>query len=256
MKRISEAYLLTPESSRSIERYGSLAGPVSLKGIATYLPKGSFVVVRPHPESPWPEVAGVIEMLWGRVVNAPIALWPDCVGRHGAVAFAAAARLLGVRIVIWRYDPPADSIRKASTDLTDWPQTVLRWVRSRGATVPPEQGVLLERLAESSGHYRTFSQLAAVGGPAQTQWRRRFQAAGLGSPGRWHAVLRAVRIAVAIQAEPEKPIAEFAETFGFSGASALSDRLNDVIGARPVFLRGHLGGLWMLADAVKRSGIM
>lgn len=257
MDSLQQLYTLTPSNQGpDRETYGDFVGPVAVDRLAMYLPKGSLVAVRPYPGSRWQPVAAAIEVAANRVVNSAVVLWPDCIGRRAAIRFAVLAGLLGIRTVVWQRAPPTGTLREQLTDPTDWPAAMLGWVRSRGVNVPAEITAILEILARHAPQYRTLSALAAEHGLSTRRCRRAFAVAGLATPGRWHAMLRAVGIALKIQRAPERRIADFAREFGFSGPTALSDRLNEVIGARPAFIRRRLGGQWMLADAAKRLKVL
>lgn len=250
-------YILAPQPRGSAPTaYGVFDGPVELERLPSHLPKGGLVAIRPHPRSGPVDLAEAIEAAAARVTNAGLVLWPDCVGRRRAVELAACTRRLGIRAVVWTAAPSTGALRAQLTDPTDWPEAVVSWVRRRGAGVSPETAALLQRLADHAGGYRALVDLAAEHGPADWRWRRLFKADGIGPVGRWHAVLRAARLGLEIQRNPSLTVAELAYRSGFSASTALSDRLNHVVGARPGYIRNRLGWQWMLADAARRAKIL
>jgi hypothetical protein len=249
-------YTLLPEEHPPDERYGAFAGPLTLPEVPTHLPRGALVAVRPRHGDEWNDIATAIDTTASRVVNASVVLWPDCVGRRRSVRLAALARLMGVRAVVWDGAPLTAMLRYDLTDPTDWPREAVLWVRRRGAPLDPSSAHLLEALAQQSAALRTLAAIIAGHGLGERAWRRLFVRAGLGMPGPWHAALRAVGIGIQVQRYPEQTLAQFAYQFGFSSGSSLSDRLHDVIGARPEFIRTRVGAAWMLADATRRLGIM
>ena len=248
-------YLLSPAGSKEDAAYGELRGPVRPRDLPSHLPPGSLVAVRPHPAGVWIDCQSCIETTQRRLANAALALWPDLIGHGRAVDFAGKARLHGIRCIVWNARPDRERIREQLTDPADWPRMVAIWFRYRGVLLRPQIESLLEAMAAGALAHADVHGLAAQHGPPARRLSRNFRAAGLDGVGSWFSVLRVTRIGMEIQRRPKDSIESIALRTGYSTLSALSRRCYDDLGARPTFLRQHLGWQWMLAAALRRSGI-
>lgn len=252
-----QVYALQPHYAATDDgTYGVLGDPMAPARLPTRLSRGSVVVLRPSADGAWTELAGTMEAVATRVSNSTFALWPDHLAQRTAVQYAARARLLGIRAIIWTHRPLTSTLRAELTDPVDWPTTVVHWVRRRKGGLRADAASLLHILARHATEHRRLKALTVGYQLSNTQWKTVFEANGLGSPAVWHSALRVVGIALAIQRNPGTRLSELAFEIGLSGAGALADRVTDVVGASPSFIRKHLGGAWMLADAVKGLKLM
>lgn len=250
-------YLIEPAHPESNSHgFGLARGPFSRELLPPYLQRGSLIVIRPTPHSEWSDLDEAIEQAGRRFVNGAMVLWPDCVGRRRAVELAARAGPKGVQAIIWQSDPPTPALRRALTELSDWPALVLRWLRWRGILPSAQVREILEFLAGPGSCQRNIAHVAAAYGSSRRSWYDIFKRANLSPPNKWHTAFRAVRMAMVLQRDPKVPLHRVAFEHGFSSGAVLSDRLYDVIGARPSMIRCRLGGLWVLADALRRQGIL
>jgi hypothetical protein len=244
-------FFLTPPSPREpVDGHRKASGPVPQDQLPRYVPPGVMIVIRPCPGSTFSDVALIIESVAQRVVNAPILLWPDCIGRRRGVDFASRAWPLGVRCVVWTAEVDGDQLRERLADTFDWSSAVILWVQRRRVIIPPEAAALIRVIADHALNHRRFAELAIAAGPAKRTWYATFAAAGLSPPGHWFRALRGVRIALALQQNPRARVIDLALQFGFSSANVMSDRLHAVVGARPSLIRVRLGWEWMLATAL------
>lgn len=257
MPRAATLHVLKPDAEGPrTGRYGEFDGALVLDDVPRYLPKGSLVGIRPLPTAGWAATAEVIEATADRVVNAPLALWADLVGRRTSLQFAANAGLIGIRVVTHARSPAVEELRAALTDPVGWTKLVVAWISRRHGGLATDVAMLLEPMVAQAPRHSTVQAMADRLGPAPWKWSRVFSAAGLGPVGSWHRVLRAMGIALEVQRNPTTRVAVVAHHYGYSGSSALSDRLAVAIGARPTYIRAHLGWEWMLADALRRAQIM
>jgi hypothetical protein len=233
--------------------YGRLGDSITADQLTAYLPRGAIVAIRLLPDSAWPEVAAVVRQAAGRVVNAPVVLWTELLGRRRTVTFANRARQLPAAAVIAADVRSVSVLRSILTDPWVWPEQVVAWTEARVTSISPEARLLLHLLAEFASRYPTARALMADHGPVERQWRRAFLRSGLGSVGPWHAVLRSVAIGLELQRGPAESMPEFAFRFGYADPKNLRQRLRDVIGAGPPEIRTHLGGHWMLAEGLRRQ---
>jgi hypothetical protein len=90
-------YMLQPESDLDSARYGNFVGPTQLVDLPSRLSRGSQSADRPDASDRLHHVTEMIEAVAPQVVNAPIVLWPDRVGRRTAAQMASVARVFGVR---------------------------------------------------------------------------------------------------------------------------------------------------------------
>ena len=248
-------YVLTPSAEPHGLAYGTFEAAASIVELSSWLAPGSIVALRPHPATSWSDLANRIEMVQRRLFNAPLALWPDCVGHERAVEFAGKARQFGVRCVVWHSAPDRERIRRQLADPADWSRMVVVWVRHRYAEVPPAVERLLEDLAEDAFARARVGRFAARDGLQMRRWNRSLRTSGLAPVGTWYSALRVTRIGIEIQRYPESSIESIALRVGYSALSALSRRFDEQLGAPPTFIRQRLGWQWMFASALRRSGV-
>lgn len=234
--------------------YHKLDRPIA-QGMHAVVPRGTVLVLRIDPRDGWDTIGTWIELLGRTVANAPLALCTDALDTCRAAEYGVRAGLAGVRAVLTDASPPVDALRRQLTDLTTWPTAVALWFRAHGTGPSIAVSDLLGQLAAHVVEHRALSDLAAAHGPPVWTWRRRFAAARLGSAPVWFHALRMTTVAMALQREPLCRLYQIATNAGFSSAAALSDRCWDCIGARPTYIREHLGWQWVLADALRRGGV-
>lgn len=162
------------------DAYGRFTGPVDLGGLPPYLTRGNVVALRPPRGCSAAEVAEVVDQVARRVVNAPVALWVDCVGRRAGTLLASAARPLGVRTVVWACEPGAEVLRRQLTDASDWPEAAVLWAHRRGFDVTPDAAAALKCFARNAAVFRSMAALARARRISFARWQRAFIGAGLG----------------------------------------------------------------------------
>jgi hypothetical protein len=251
----SPMYILDPADTGRDHQYGEFRGPVTVEQLPRWLGPGSVVAVRPHPHSAWNDLAGSITAAHRRLVNAPLALWPDCIDHDRALEFSGRARQLGVRCNVWKATPSRERIRKQLADPVDWPRMGVLWLLNRRSDLPSGAMDVIEHLAENAMRFRDVSGLAARDTSVIRGWNRLFRSERMGSVGRWYSVLRVTRISLEIQRSPDSIESIALGVADYSALAALGGRLARSVGASPMYIRKHLGWQWIIARAIERSGI-
>jgi hypothetical protein len=86
-------------------------------------------------------------------------------------------------------------------------------------------------------------------------WSRATQAAGFKRSEDAFQVLRVLRACIEVQAHPQEPLPELADSLGYCAEAALRSRLRDVIGTTVTEVRLHLSWEWLLHQALRRAAI-
>jgi hypothetical protein len=233
-------WILVPDDDLVDEGiYGRLDGPVDPVELPAHLPRGAVVVARPLPGSEWDAVAQVVRQAASRVVNAPVVLWIDLIGRRKAATFGARSRRLPAAAAVNIDIRSVTNLRSVLADPWVWPEQVATWVDLRVGSLAPEVCLLVQQLAEFAPHFPTARGLTRRHGPQERQWNRAFERARLGPVGPWHSVLRMVAIGLELQRYPVMTSPELAFRFGYSSAKSLRQRFNDILGVGPPEIRAR-----------------
>jgi len=227
----------------------------SLLERSSELARGTIIAVRPSPPMGWPEMAQAITAVAERHARAPMCLWLDLVTRKEAITATQRCRLLGVRAVI---DVPIldkERLRDQLSDMNGFERDVVPCCRRFGLRVDAAVAERISLIAVQADRYRTFAGLSAALMLNRPMWRASFKTRDLGSPTSWFRVLRLVKIATAIQRDPNRTVADIAVQFEFFDDAAVRRQLRAVLGAAPSDARSHLGWEWILADGLRRAGI-
>jgi AraC-like DNA-binding protein len=219
-------------------------------------PRGTLILVRPLPGEQWDCVARVVIAVTHRFTREALCLWTDLLSASRAIGLAQHARLLGVRAAVHRAILDPELIRQQLTEQYGFGRDVAAWCQRAGV---PANGVVSDTLSclasEAIGH-ATLQDLATSAGVRDGTWRTAFRRANLAPPAKWFQAFRIVSIANVIQREHDTPIRDIAARFGFYDPAAVGRRLRETIGASVRDVRRLLGWEWMLADAVRRYGLL
>jgi len=218
---------------------------------------GAVVVSRLHHDARIKDVVARIEPLALRLRTATLVVWADLCPREHLPRLGAVLASLGVQAIAPKPVVEVDRLRKQLCNPETLPDAVTQWLRLHDFA-PSGTAVRLLAPVVAYGHaHGNFAELAAqVFGRSEVTVRRRFAAAGLGSPTRWHQLFRVFHAAVSLQREPAMAVSELAKRHGFYDASALRRRLVHVFGVNARDLRTmYLGWQWFLFPGVRRMGL-
>jgi hypothetical protein len=219
-------------------------------------PRGSIVVVRVRPETPWSELAALVERLQRELATCPVIFWTDGLPMERVPAFACRGRMIGVRACMLGPALDVALLREVLTDVLAFPADLTHWLVNRGFEMTPRAREQLENLATRALDVHVFHEFLSATGQDDGALRSEFEKSGLGAPGRWFHLLRTLRMAIAIQAQPVLRVAMLARQYGFYDPAHLRRRLDDVIGANPTAIHHFLSWEWMLFVALRRARIV
>lgn len=219
-------------------------------------PRGSIAVVRVDPTMAWAELAAGVENLQRRLATCPVVFWTEGLAIDQIAALACRGRMIGVRACLPYAEIDPALLREVLTDLLGFPTDLTRWLENRGFVLTPRAREQLEDLVTRAPDFHAFHEFLRATGHEDGSLRGEFEKSGLGAPGRWFHLLRTLRVAVAIQAQPASLVSKLAERYGFYDSAHLRRRLDDIIGANPTVIRHHLSWEWMLFVALRRARIV
>lgn len=241
-------HLLRPpyrELGPSLREDGALIAP----------PRGSIAVLRVRPQTPWSDLAETVEHLQRRLSTCPVVFWTDGLAVERIAAFAFRGRMIGVRACLLGPKIDLALLREALTDLLAFPMDLSRWLDNRGFALTPRAREQIESLAARALDFPAFHEFLRATGQEDSCVRGEFERSGLGAPGRWFHLLRTLRVAIAIQAQPALLVSKLAQQYGFYDPAHLRRRLDDVVGANPTAIHHYLSWEWMLFVALRRARI-
>lgn len=180
------------------------------------------------------------------VPTAPVILRLSSGAGQEVPHLARRAGSLRVRAVLTPGEPIAGTLRRILTDPEEIPASVVEWLTLRGVSSSPVLGHLIQQIFTHGGRHAEVADLLRTIGEPETSARARFRKKGLPSPRRWLQAVRALRIAMRIQAEPQLPLLRMAFELGYGDHSALSQAVMRSFRFRPGELRGTLGWEWLL----------
>lgn len=211
------------------------------------LPAGTIAVV--HVRSCPADVAGLadwIPVLRAQLPTVPVVLQLDTASTKDLLHLAGRVSGLHVRALLAPGEPLAESLRGSLTNPDDVPAHIVEWLTLRGVSCGPVLAHLVQQIFTLGGRHAEVADLLRAIGEPETSARFRFRKRGLPSPRRWLQAVRALRIAMRIQAEPRLSLAHIALELGYGDHSALSQAVMRSFRVRPGRLRGTLGWEWLL----------
>jgi AraC-like DNA-binding protein len=145
-------------------------------------------------------------------------------------------------VVLHRFD---DDPRRFSELLIQLPghalgELLLEKVHDAVSTLPPRVGGAVARMIRAPRHYSTVDDLASGAGMTRRQLYRVLEVAGFTSPRLLVQAARAVR-AFALLRDPGRLLEDVSEKLGYSEPRVLNRVMLDLVGARPLEVRGALG---------------
>lgn len=252
---LPHVYLLRPPYREPLSHCDELGPPYVCGGVNLAPPRGSIAALRVQSQTPWPTIISWVATLQRRLATCPVVIWADGVPVDRIAAFAYRMRMIGVRACLSRPTVDLDLLREVLCDVLAFPADLTRWLDNRGFELTPRAREQLEIMACHALDHSVFHQFLRATQQEDGSLRSEFEKSGLGAPGKWFHLLRTVRAAMAIQAEPELLVSKLAQQFGFYDPAHLRRRLDDVIGANPSAIHHHMSWEWMLFVALRRAGI-
>jgi hypothetical protein len=210
-------------------------------------------VLRPYPPARVDWLMLDLQPLMVASPNATFVLWLDCVGQE-AVTLATAAARRGVRAFIRKtlIDPVA--LRAELTNPGTLAEDFVQWLGRSGAPLGASTSDLLRTCIVEAQRCRTVADLRDLS-VGTVRLRTRDRCPTFGSLRRLHTVGRSLAIAVHIQREPQRPIAQLAEYYGLYDDAGLRRIISEVFGCRIAHVRQRLGYEWLAVSAIRRCGL-
>jgi len=250
-----QAYLLRPPYRDPVPHCDELDPLYTCGALNLGPPRGSIAVLRVRPQTAWSELTSRVGTLQRRLATCPVVIWADGVAVDRIAAFAYRMRMIGVRACLLRPVTDIVLLREVLSDGLAFPSDLTRWLDNRGFELTPRAREQLEVMACHAPAHQVFHQFLRATNQEDGSLRGEFEKSGLGAPGKWFHLLRTIRVAMAIQAEPELVVSKLAAQYGFYDPAHLRRRLDDVIGANPSAIHHHMSWEWMLFVALRRAGI-
>lgn len=242
-----DARILEPPFSRG-RRVRDPAGGIELE-------RGGLLLVTPSsPELDWTGLRREIGTLRRRIPTASLVLRVPDGWVVESVHLIRRAGELHVRGVVVGECDLVETLRPVLTNPTDLSSEIREWLTIRGVPVPGSAWDLLEPIIRASRHHRELRNVTKLLDVGARTVRARFRKAGLPSPGRWLQVARALRAALEVQGEPDRPLLTIAVERGYSDHSSLSRQILRLFGLRPRRIRETLGWEWLVDRWLRRSG--
>ncbi|MGH7507522.1 MAG: hypothetical protein ACRELX_17850, partial [Longimicrobiales bacterium] len=95
-------------------------------------PRGSIAVLRVRPDTPWTELAALVESLQRDLATCPVVFWTDGLAIERIPAFACRGRMIGVRACLLGPEFDLALLREVLTDVLAFPADLSHWLDNRG----------------------------------------------------------------------------------------------------------------------------
>lgn len=223
--------------------YDTLEPFVPIEGrFPASLPLGAILCVQVQDiEHAWSSLETEVPKLRATYPAAPLVLHLAHRAAAGAVDLARRTAALFVRAILVEDEPFAATLRPIMTHPVDLAGDILEWLPRRGVRVPPECVPFIRETVRCAPSSRSLVELLQELGESEHAVRKRLRARGLPAPSHWHALARAVCVALRLQDAPDRPLLDVALDAGYSEHSTLSRQMVRLFGLRPSVIRTLLG---------------
>jgi AraC-like DNA-binding protein len=158
-----------------------------------------------------------------------------------AVHHARRLASLAVRAILVEDEPVGPTLRAILPHPVNLAADVMEWLEVRGSAPPPECRALVGAIIQLAPRYRTLTAVLTSIGRSEEAGRPRARSRCPIPPSHWFAASQALHAALALQADPDRPLLDAALDLGYSDASSLSRQMVRVFGLRPGVARSVIG---------------
>lgn len=198
------------------------------------------------PGAHWIILSECIREMKSRCLSAPILLRiPEC-GGGVPLGLVRRAGLLRIRAVLCQGNRIYNELHAQMTDPVNLGEQVSEWLSLRIPRLPVQAARYLRHCFDACGKTERGAYPWGIDPEPDPQGVPALRKAGLPPSRTWRRVARALRAALAVQADPRNRLADIAAEVGYSEQASMSNQIYRSFRLRPRVIRGTLGWEWLM----------